>query len=551
MSSSGLPENQGPGDELRRQLNALKAELKGQQWLVDALESQSAQYRALFELMPGSVVLLDSKGYIRDANPYFCRAMCYSREELVGLHVTQISQENPEVIDRNVTRMIAGEVLQHEVTNVQKDGSLRFYELREAGVTLPDGSMSILAVSNDITDRKRAEQAKLEMERQLLHSQKMDSLGALAGGIAHDFNNLLAVIMSNIELAISDIPITSPAQNCLTDALLAGKRAAELTRQMLAYSGRGRFVTSEVDLSKLIWDLSDLLKVSISKSARLEFNLAADLPRTQADSAQLQQVLMNLVTNASEAIGDKPGVLTVSSSVRECDASYLAETRTVNKPNPGRYIVLEVSDTGCGMDDAVRAKLFDPFFTTKFVGRGLGMSAVLGIVQGHHGAIMVSSKPRKGTVISVLFPAVVKLAEISTIRPPISLTVPTASSATLSGTVLVADDEAQVRTLMEMLLQRMGFNVLSASDGQSAVEMFRQNAAEIKFVLIDFTMPNLDGRKALAEIRQIRPEVKVILTSGYESGDVMDRYQQHGFDAFIQKPCDIETFKKIVQQICA
>jgi PAS domain S-box-containing protein len=552
MSSSDPPKNHsGQGDELRRQLAALKAELESQQWLLDALENQSAQYRALFELMPGSVVLLDSKGYIRDANPYFCRAMCYAREELVGLHVTQISQEKPDFIENNITRMIAGEILQHEVTNVQKDGSLRFYELREAAVTLPDGSMSILAVSNDITDRKRAEQAKLEMERQLLHSQKMDSLGALAGGIAHDFNNLLAVIMSNVELAISDLPMTSPVQNSLTNALLAGKRAAELTRQMLAYSGRGRFITSEVDLSNLVRGLSDLLRVSISKSVRLEWNLAADLPLIQADAAQIQQVLMNLVTNASEAIGDKPGVVTVSTSVRDCDASYLAETRTVSKPQPGLYVILEVSDTGCGMDDSVRAKLFDPFFTTKFVGRGLGMSAVLGIVQGHHGAIMVSSKPRKGTVISVVLPAIAKVTSIMPANPPLPFTTPRTSAPALSGTVLIADDETQVRSLMELLLKRLGLQVLAAEDGQRAVELFREHADEIKFVLVDLSMPNLNGRETLAEIRKIRPDIKVVLTTGYETDDVVTHYREQGFDAFIQKPCDLETFKKVVQQMCA
>jgi PAS domain S-box-containing protein len=552
MSSSDLPEKNPPqGEELRRQLIALKDELSSQQWLLDALENQSAQYRALFELMPGSVVLLDSKGYVRDANPYFCRAMCYAREELVGLHVTQISQEKAEVIEQNIVRMIAGETLQHEVTNVQKDGSLRFYELRETAVTLPDGSISILAVSNDITDRKRAEQAKLDMERQLLHAQKLDSLGALAGGIAHDFNNLLAVILSNVELAMSDLPMTSPTQNCLTNALLAGRRAAELTRQMLAYSGRGRFVTTEVDLSKLVRDMSDLLRVSISKSVRLELNLASDLPPIQADAAQVQQVLMNLVTNAAEAIGDKPGVLAITTNVRDCDAPYLAETRTTNKPGRGSYVILEVSDTGCGMDETVRANLFDPFFTTKFLGRGLGMSAVLGIVQGHRGAIMVSSKPRKGTVISVLLPTLVRTTEDSTADAPVSLNVPRASSAALSGTVLVADDETQVRSLMEMLLKRMGLNVLSADDGLQAVELFRQHAEEIKFVLMDLSMPNLDGGKALAEIRRIRPEVKVVLTSGYDSGDLMRRYGNTGFDAFIQKPCDIETFRKIVQHVCA
>jgi two-component system cell cycle sensor histidine kinase/response regulator CckA len=551
MSSSVLPGNPpGPGDELRRQFAALKAELESQQWLLDALESESAQYRALFELMPGSVVLLDSKGYIRDANPYFCRAMCYAREDLVGLHVTQISQEKPEVIERNISRMIAGEVLQHEVTNVQKDGSLRFYELREAGVTLPDGSMSILAVSNDITDRKRAEQAKLEMERQLLHAQKMDSLGALAGGIAHDFNNLLAVIMSNVELAISDLPTTSPAQNSLTNALLAGKRAAELTRQMLAYSGRGRFVTAQVELTNLVRGMGDLLKVSIAKSVRLEFNLASELPLIHADAAQIQQVLMNLVTNASEAIGEKPGVVTVSTSVRECDASYLSETRTSNKPRPGPFVILEVSDTGCGMDDTVRAKLFDPFFTTKFVGRGLGMSAVLGIVQGHHGAIMVSSKPRKGAVISVVLPAIPKPSNAPA-SAPLPFTTGKIPGSPLAGTVLVADDEPQVLSLMELLLKRLGLHVLTAEDGEQAVEVFREHADEIKFVLLDLTMPKMNGREALDEIRKIRSDVKVVLTSGYESEELSGRYREHGFDAFIQKPCDLETFKKIVQQMCA
>jgi two-component system cell cycle sensor histidine kinase/response regulator CckA len=550
--TSGDPQksNAAPGEELRRQLIALKSELQSQQWLLDALESQSAQYRALFELMPGSVVLLDSKGYIRDANPYFCRAMCYAREDLVGLHVSQISQEKPETIERNIARMIAGEILQHEVTNVQKDGSLRFYELRETAVTLPDGSMSILAVSNDITDRKRAEQAKLEMERQLLHSQKMDSLGALAGGIAHDFNNLLAVMMSNVEIAISDVPVTSPVQNYLNNALLAGKRAAELTRQMLAYSGRGRFITSQVDVSNLVRGLSDLLKVSVSKSVRLEFNLASGLPLIEVDAAQIQQVLMNLVSNASEAIAEKPGVVTISTTVRECDASYLTETRTSLKPRPGRYVILEVSDTGCGMDDTVRAKIFDPFFTTKFVGRGLGLYAVLGIVQGHGGAIIVSSKPKKGTVISVVLPALKKEPEATPVSEPLPFKSPAQAIQPLSGTVLVVDDEPQVRSLMELLLKRMGLDVLSAADGRQAIDLVSKHGDEITFVLMDLTMPNMDGRAALVEIRKIRPDIKVVLTSGYESDDIIGRYREHGFDSFIQKPCDLETFKKIVHQMC-
>lgn len=549
MTSGAADKNAAPVEELRRQLAALKAEVTNQQWLLDALESQSAQYRALFDLMPGSVVLLDAKGFIRDANPYFCRAMGYTREELVGKHVTQISQQPTEVIERNIRRMISGEILQHEVTNVQKDGSLRFYELREAAVTLPDGSMNILAVSNDITDRRRAEQARLEMERELFHAQKLDSLGVLAGGIAHDFNNLLTVILSNIELAISDVPATSSAQNVLTSALLAGKRAAELTHLMLAYSGRGRFATAELDLSKIVRDLTDLLRVSISKSARLEMVLGSDLPLIQADATQLQQVLMNLVTNSSEAIGDQPGTITVRTCRRECDAAYLSGSRTAIKPKPGDYAVLEIKDTGSGMDEVICGKLFDPFFTTKFVGRGLGMSAVLGIAQGHQGAIMVSSEPGKGTVVSVLFPAApatARTAKERDERPPGDKSAP----SPISGTVLIADNDAEVRAVTELLLERMGLSVLSADNGKSAVKLFRKHAGDIKFVLIDLSMSKLDGAKTLAEIRRVRPDAKVVLTSGYEGSELMQRHQAENIDAFIQKPFDFEDFKKIVQQVC-
>jgi PAS domain S-box-containing protein len=405
MTNGGATDkNAPPVEELRRQLTALKAEVTSQQWLLEALESQSAQYRALFDLMPGSVVLLDVKGFIRDANPYFCRTMGYTREELVGKHVTQFSQEPSEVIERNIRRMISGEILQHEVANVQKDGSLRFYELREAAVTLPDGSMNILAVSNDVTDRRRAEQARLDVERQLFHSQKLDGLGVLAGGIAHDFNNLLATILSNIEVALSGLPAASPAQNLLTDALLAGKRAAELTRQMLTYSGHGRSATAELDLSKLVQDVTDLLKASVSKSVRLDISLASDLPSIRADAAQLQQVLINLVSNSSEVIGNQPGTVSISAYVREYGASILEGTWTANKPKPGRYAVLEVKDSGEGMDETVRARLADPLFKTRYIGRGLGLSAVLSVVEAHNGAVMLLNEPGKGTVISVLFP---------------------------------------------------------------------------------------------------------------------------------------------------
>jgi len=516
----------------------------------DLARGPETPYRALFELMPGSVVLLDAQGFVRDANPFFCRGIGYTHEELIGLHVTRFSKEPPEFIERNIRRMLAGEMLEHVITNVQKDGSTRFYELRESAVALPDGTTGILAVSNDITDRKRAEDAKLEMERRLLHAQKLESLGMMAGGIAHDFNNLLAAMMGNIELAMLDLAATSPAQQCLKEALAAGRRAAGLTRQMLAYSGRGNFVISEVGLSELVMELAEFLKSSTSKSAQLELRLASGLPTIHADASQLQQVVMNLVTNASEALGDQPGLIRITTRLCECNSTELAESRLAVKPPPGRFVELEVSDTGCGMDEAIQEKLFDPFFTTKFVGRGLGMSVVMGVLQGHNGAILLSSQPGKGSVLRVLFP-VSPIAAVS--QTPAALHESSityrAATPTFSGTVLIADDETQVRTVFERFLARLGLRVLSAVDGEHAVSLFQQHAGEITFVLLDLTMPKLDGLKTLIEIRRVRPNIKVALTSGYEGGDVAQRYSKNGFDAFIQKPCDLDTLTKLVQQM--
>lgn len=516
-----------------------------------ASPGHDAQYRALFELMPGSVVLLDEKGFVRDANPFFCQGMGYTREELLGMHVGKFSRERPEVIEENIHRLLAGEMLEHELINVQKDGSLRFYELREAAVTLPDGSRNILAVSNDITDRKRAEQARSEMERQLLHVQKLESLVVLAGGIAHDFNNLLAAMMGNVELALMDLPDTSPIHKNLKTTLAAGRRAAGLTRQMLAYSGRGKFVITEMGLSELVRESAELLKVSISKSAKLELHAPLDLPAIRADASQVQQVVMNLITNASEALGDQPGRITVATSVGEYNAAQLAESRLVTKPAPGRFVSLEVSDTGCGMDESVQEKLFDPFFTTKFLGRGLGMSVVMGVVQGHNGAILLSSRPGRGTTFRVLFPA--SSARVTTG----SRTGDTSSirsgkiMRTFYGTVLIAEDEAQVREFTEKFLRRMGLNVITAEDGQQAAALFQKHADEITFVLLDLTMPKLDGMKTLAEIRRFRPGVKVALTSGYDGDDIAHRYAKEGFDAFLSKPYKLEELTNLVEQMCS
>lgn len=514
------------------------------------VSGQEGLYHRLFELMPGSVVLMDARGYILDANPAFCQQIGYSREILIGSHVSRFSHESVDSIDRNITRMIAGEVLDHRVTNVQADGSLRHYDLREAAITLPDGSRGILALANDVTERLRAEQQKLELERQLQHADKLKSLGVLAGGIAHEYNNLLAGIIGNLDLAIMDLPPKSPLQSNLQEAALAALRASNLTQQMLAYSGRGRFVISQLDLSQLIGDMAELLKASISKKASLKLNLEAELPRMAGDDPQLQQVLMNLVTNASEALGERPGLITLTTRSRECDAAHLAKSLIEDQFAPGPYVELEVRDSGCGMDEATRERLFDPFFSTKFTGRGLGMSVVSGVVRGHKGAILVSSQPGRGTVVSILFPVTSKpLQPAAAPTPPVVKA--SSPAAPLNGTVLVVEDEATIRLLIERVLKRLGLRVLTAADGAEGVIIFREHADEISFAIIDFTMPKLDGVRTLAEFRKLKPDLQAVLTSGYDVENINQNYARDGFAAFVRKPFHVDTLMQVVRQLSA
>jgi PAS domain S-box-containing protein len=501
--------------------------------------------------MPGSILLLNEQGMVLDANPAFCRQIGYARQELLDRHVSLFSHDSRETIESNLARLLAGEVLEHDVINRSKDGSLRYYELRETAITLPDGARGILALSNDITQRIRAEKEKLELQGQLLHAEKLKSLGLMAGGIAHDFNNMLTAIIGNIELGLLELGAKTSAGASFHEAIAVAKRAAHLTRQMLAYSGRGQFIVTDVDLNELIRGTTELLKAAISRKASLEFHLAAGLPCVEGDAVQLQQILGNLVTNASEALGDNPGLITITSKLGEYDVAALTANRSGNLLARGRYVVLEVSDTGCGMEESVQLRLFDPFFTTKFTGRGLGMSVVLGAVRGHNGGIIVSSMVGQGTTVSVLFPAG---ASRSLDIPQPAAAPPAGGRAdwpVLSGTVLVADDEAVMRSLVERTLKRTGLQVLLAADGVETVNLFKSHTHEITFVLLDLTMHKLDGARTLAELRRLKPNVKAVLTSGYNEASLHQRSVLEGFVAFIPKPYQATSLIELARQICA
>jgi PAS domain S-box-containing protein len=386
----------------------------------------------------------------------------------------------------------------------------------------------------DITRMKQTEEA-------LRQAQKMESLGVLAGGIAHDFNNLLVAIMGNASLVLEDMPDDSPSLHLVENVLRASQRAADLTRQMLAYSGQGRFVVQQLDLSEEVREIGSLIQSSIPKSVALQMNLSRNLPPVLADSSQIQQIIMNLIINGAEAIGEeRSGSITVTTGAENFEPAP-GRRLLPAEPPPGCYVFLEVRDTGDGMDESIKSRIFDPFFTTKFTGRGLGLAAVLGIVRAHKGAVQVDSAPGAGTTVRVLFPAAAEAGEqCVTAEQPQELTG--------SGLILVVDDEEAVAETAQAALEHYGYTVLLARDGIQAEQLFRSDAGRIALVLLDMTMPALSGEETLRRLAAIRPGVPVILSSGYGEQHAHRRF--HGKTAgFLQKPYSAAELAACVKRV--
>lgn len=424
------------------------------------------------------------------------------------------------------------------------DGEYAYIANRAYVARDDDGKATrIVGVIQDFTERRREDDQRRNLEAQIQQAQKLESLGVLAGGIAHDFNNLLMGILGNADLALNELPAISSAAPYVERIQATAMRAADLCKQMLAYSGKGKFVVTSFSLNELVEDMVRLLEVSISKSAILNFNLSEYLPPVEGDLTQIRQVIMNLVTNASEAIGDKSGVITITSGVMEADSEYLGETFIDETLASGVYVYLEVSDTGCGMNEETIAKMFDPFYSTKFSGRGLGLAAVLGIVRGHQGAMKVYSQPRRGTTMKVLFPC--SDQPLQPLEKNESLSVDWRGS----GTILVVDDEETVRTVAKQMLEHWGFTVLTATDGRAAVRVFRSHMDEIKAVLLDMTMPHLGGEETFRELRRLKSDVRVAMMSGYNEQDVTSRFAGKGLAGFIQKPFGQRALAEKMQEV--
>ncbi|WP_223923854.1 PAS domain S-box protein [Geobacter sp. AOG2] len=502
------------------------------------------RFRAIMSLSPDIISIVRKDGVFLYKSPSAEQIHGYAQDEMLGRPVFDLI--HPE--DRENVERVFSELLKNpeKIASVQyrhsnKDGSYIWMESYACNQLANPHIDGIIVISRNIEDRKKVESERLKLEQQLLHAQKLESLGVLAGGIAHDFNNILMTIMGNADLALMRMAPESPAVDNLRRIENAAAQAADLAKQMLAYSGKGKFIVEHIDLNSLLKEMLHMLEVSISKSAVLRLNLAKDLPLVEADVTQMRQIIMNLVINASEAIGDTSGVIAITTGCMECDAGYLRDAWLDEDVAEGHYAYLEIADTGCGMNKETLAKIFDPFFTTKFTGRGLGMAAVLGILRGHKGAIKVYSEPGKGTTFKILLPV--------SNQPAKGFSRDSRRDDWHGeGKVLLVDDDETICSIGAEMLEELGFSTATAKDGREAVALFKETPG-IAFVILDLTMPHMNGEQCFRELRRIQPDVKVIMSSGYNEQEVTQKFVGKGLAGFIQKPYRLSALREVIQKM--
>jgi len=525
------------------------------------VQEMQSRYSDIFDEANDVIYTHDMEGYFTSINRTGEKISEYSREEALRLKVFDIiaPEYREEAARRIREKMEKGTIFtRYEVEIISKSGRRVPLEINSKILTVNGRPIGILGIARDITERREAEKERKRLEQQILQAQKMEGLGVLAGGIAHDFNNLLVGVLGNAGLALRRIPKDSPVHEYLKRIELAAQQAAELTGKMLAYSGRNAFMARPVDLSRVVRETEPLLRAGISKEIALEFDLSTDLPRIYGDAAQIHQVLVNLVTNAAEAMEGKAGRVRVRTYPFTVTPEYFDQVFFKENAKPGEYVCLEVSDTGCGIPADQIPRIFDPFYTTKFSGRGLGLPVVLGIVRGHRGIIHLYSEPGTGTTFKILFPHAPEGRETfpgvlsfrqeepatdedtpETVAPP----------GKMPAHVLIVDDEQTVRQVMRDVLERSGFTVTEARDGEEALSIFRQVPGQWKAIVLDLTMPRMNGREAFEQIRQIRPDIPVIIASGFAAQDIDLQFRDHPPSAFLQKPFRARDLSSLLKRV--
>jgi PAS domain S-box-containing protein len=501
-------------------------------------EKITSEYKDILDHMQDAYYRTNLAGEIVWVSLACERQMGYKRQELIGMQLDVLYYE-PHARDRFLQALedSGGDLQHYEVCLRHKDGSRVWAEVNSQYYFDDRGEIAgVEGNVRNINERKKARQESDELIGQLQQAQKMESIGVLAGGIAHDFNNLLVAIMGNAELAMLDASEKGETRHYLEQIFKASCRGADLVGQMLAYSGQGRFAMGEQDLNTLIQDISELLASVIGKQVQLDQMLMQDLPKVYGDKNQLTQLIMNLMTNASESLQGRPGSICLSTGIRAMCREDFSSMYMPSDLADGDYVFVEVKDSGCGMDDETLARIFDPFFTTKESGSGLGLAALLGIVRGHHGTLAVNSQPGEGSCFTIYFPA------LTATGPGIAALPGDVATASPRGTVLVVDDEEAVLEVSARMLESDGIRVLTACDGEQGVEMFRRHARDIAVVLLDLTMPVMSGEQAFHAIRAIRDDIPVLLSSGFSETEAVSRLSEYGLAGFVRKPYTRDTF---------
>ncbi len=487
-------------------------------------------YRHLIDTVQEGIWFINCTLAIVHANKHITKMLGYTVTEQKGKPVSAFLDENACVFLReNLKNQSRFTPKRHKCKLHSKDGSDLPVNLSISPVSGKDGDLEgAFVIISDFAAQKLIEENK-KIEATIRHSQKLETLGLHSGGIAHDINNLLGTILGNADLALLKLFPKSPLFNHISNIKTITLRASSLTSQMLACSGRDRFVVEPVDINMLIEEMAGLLKVFISKNITLKFRFADNLPAVEADESQIRQVIMNLITNASEAIGDKKsGVISVKTGV--------GKSGKFSGSLNGKYVYMEISDTGCGMDENTKEKMFNPFFTTKTTGRGLGLRVVREIVKGHKGTVTVQSEQLKGTVFMIMFPASGKLLKV---KEQVEKTI--GKIYTGGGTILIIDDEEDVRDVTKTMLETMKFKVHTASNGHDGVKFFQKNHRKIDVILIDMTMPDMSGEDVFKKVLKISSDVSVIISSGYSEHDVKQRFAKRDMASFIHKPYQMKT----------
>ncbi|MGA6926493.1 MAG: response regulator, partial [Desulfosarcina sp.] len=518
----------------------------------DRIQKSEQHYRLIAENVTDVIWILDIETFkMQYVTSSVESAQGFTPDEIMGLSIDRYL--SPESFQKAVTvlgeameRVAAGEIdpKHHSVTleldGYRKDRTVMPIEVT-AGFLLDenDRPRAVLGISRDLSERKNADRERTEIERRLQRANKMESLGTMAGSIAHNFNNLLMVVLGNLELAKETLPEESATTRNIQRAVNASQRAADLSGMMLTYVGQLKKESVPVDLSHMVKTALKNMDESTMASVTMDLDLADPMPLVIADAAQMRQMISGFVTNAIEALGREKGRVRISTGSMRCDAAYLSTTYLKEEMPPGIYAYVEVADTGCGMDAETMGKVFDPFFSTKFTGRGLGMAAVMGIIRSHKGVIKVNSRKNHGSVFTALFPIHrISREQATPVRVKKAYRV-------VGRTVLLVDDEEMVMDIGRQFLERIGYTVRTAACGRDALAIFEQAPDEFDCLLLDFTMPDLDGLETMQRIKKIRPDAKIIITSGYTRQQIEDRFALiDPPDDFIQKPFEMQTLQK-------